>query len=522
MRLGLALALGASFVRGGGGAAPDPDLTVPDAANNRAYFSPAGPFWQDVARTVPATTTGDPVKVWDDASGNGQHLIWQSGAVATLAAGGGILHPATSIMTCAATTAGTSWSFYIWSDAPSPSALNFLVGTLAGTGPQIAPMHLGGNTYFATAASNYQTIADTGDEKLRGFSMVGATGTCFVGGSWSTLGLNAVTVAGFTIKDASYAEAHTIRFVVLRNVADSHAVTNAYRRHVSRLINPVNPADDVVKVVVNIHYEGQTAPSVGSAFNNAMLLARAQIPFAKFTHCFSPVYETAGGSHATIAAGVAPLVFAGQDTFGMHVHQTYSLPTAAGVTALDHPTSSSPTTPDGTGYNVLLTAYGLADSTTVFAYAAGIISSYGYGTPTVFTAGNWITDADVRQALAAVGFTHDVSAFPPSLTGPLPAYLQGLIATEWAALTTTSQPYDIATGSGTLRQLVSNCGMAGYDSAANMTARLVAIPADGVGVVSCHFEDATGWADLATALVNFEADCAANGKRVVYITANAA
>ena len=501
----------------------DPDIAIPDSASNRAYFSPAGPFWQDVARTTPATTTGDPVKAWDDLSGLGQHLIWQSGPVSTLAAGGGIDCPAGSIMTSAATTTGTSWSFYIWSDAPSPSALNFLVGELAGTGPQIAPMHLAGDTYFGTAASNYQTIADTGTEKLRGMSMAGATGTCFVGGSWSTLGLNAVTVPSFTLNDdASYQQDHVIRFIVLRNVADDHATTNAYRRHVSRLLYPVNPSFPVKRVVVNIHYEGQTAPSVGSGFNNAMLLARAQIPFAKFTHCFSPIYETAGGSHATIAAGVAPLVFAGQDTFGMHVHQTYSLPTAAGVTALDHPTSSSPTTPDGTGYNVLLTAYGLADSTTVFTYAAGIISSYGYGTPTVFTAGNWITDADVRQALAACGFTHDVSAIPASLVTGLPAYLQGLIAAEWPSLTTTSQPYDIATGSGNLRQLVANCGMCSYDTAAAIGALLIAIPTGSIGVVSCHFEDASGLADLATALLLLEADAVANSYTVEYIRAEAA
>lgn len=513
-----------SFSCGRSQVSVDPYLATPNPANNRAYFVPTGPFWQDVARTTPATTTGQNVKVWDDASGSGQHLVWQSGPVSTRSAGGGCLVPAGSVMTCAATTSSSNWSYYIWSDAPSPAALNFLVGQIGGTGPQIAPMHTTDTTYFGTSASNYKTIADTGAEKLRGMACAGADTSCFVGGSQSALTLNAVTVSGFTLnQDTSYQQPHTIRFIVLRNVADGLDVTNAYRRHISRLLYPVNTALPKKRVVVNVHYEGQTVPTVGGGFNNAMNSCRAKIPFAKFTHCFSPLYEIRGlATHAAIAAGFAPLWHQGLDTWGMHIHWYYGLPTAAGVTQQDHPTSSSATAPDGDGYNVLSTAYGLTDSTTIFNYGKGILATYPYGTPKTFTAGNWITNAAVRQALAATGFTHDVSALPPSLATnpPLPVYLNGLIAAEWSTLTTTSQPYTIATGSGNLRQLVANCGMAGYDTPANMRARLNAIPAGQVGVVSVHFEDGAGLADLATALLGFETDCA-GVTTIEYISAEA-
>lgn len=496
---------------------PDPDLTTPDPANNLAYFVPSGPFWQDVARTMPATA-GQNYKVWDDASGNGQHRVWQSGPVATVLADGGGFEPAGCVMTCLAASTGTSWSFYIWSDAPSPFGLNFLVGNLGGTGIQIAPVHTAGLTYFATAASNYQTIVDEPSEKLRGMAMTGASASAFCGGDQVALTLNAITVSGFTTNaDATYQSDHTIRFIVLRNVADALDVTNAYRRHVSRLLYPINPDDDVIKVAIVWHFEGQVAPGVGTALNNIMLQQRARTPFAKYALAFSPVYETEGGSHAAIAAGFAPLVHAGLDAVWMHIHWYFSVAIAAGVTPADHPTSSSPTAPDGSGYGVLSTAYNLANSTTIFNAMKAIIASYGYGTPTGFVAGNWLTNAVVRQALAASGFTHDASALPPSLAAILPAYLQGLIGTEWSSLTETSQPYDIVTGSGTLRQIVTNCGMASYDDASDMAARLAAIPAGGAGVISCHFEDSPGMIALADALVEFEAHCAANGKRIVHV-----
>ncbi|MBP9863228.1 MAG: hypothetical protein KBD62_35105 [Kofleriaceae bacterium] len=528
MRLGLALALGASFVRGGG-PAPDPDLTVPDAANNRAYFSPAGPFWQDVARTVPATTTGDPVKAWDDLSGLGQHLIWQSGPVSTLAAGGGIDCPAGSIMTCAATTSGTSWSFYIWSDAPAISALNFMIGEAGVPGIAIAPMHLTNRTYFGTNGSNYQYIDnDTGDEKLRGMAITGATAECFVGGSQSQLILNAITVAGFTTNDdPTYQAAHTIRFIVLRDVADTLEGTNAYRRHVSRTLNPINPADDVIRVVVGVHYEGLTPPAVGSPYNNAQVLARARLPFAKFTHLFSANYEVLGTSHATVAAGFAPLFHASRDEFGMHIHWLFELATALGITIELYPTIGGATAPDGLGgYNTFATAYNLAAHRAFVEYSADILETYGYGRPKTFVTGNWLTTDALLQALVEDGFTHDVSAFPTTLTTvpPFTTYSQGELTTRFAGATETSQPFDrsISGFGSTIRQITANCGMTSYDAAADMLARLIAIPAGQVGMVSTHENDIAGWTQIATALEDFETHCAANGKRVVYITANAA
>ena len=51
---------------------------------------PSGPFWQNTARTTPAGV-GDPVRVWDDSSGNGLHAVAPSDAERPLrAAAGGV------------------------------------------------------------------------------------------------------------------------------------------------------------------------------------------------------------------------------------------------------------------------------------------------------------------------------------------------------------------------------------------------------------------------------------------------
>lgn len=45
------------------------------ATGATARYTPAGPFWQNFARTTPATADAQEVHAWDDMSGNGHHLL---------------------------------------------------------------------------------------------------------------------------------------------------------------------------------------------------------------------------------------------------------------------------------------------------------------------------------------------------------------------------------------------------------------------------------------------------------------
>ncbi len=55
--------------QGGGASTPDTIL----GADLHRWFKGDGTLWQDSGRTTPATSDGDPVGAWDDASGNGGH-----------------------------------------------------------------------------------------------------------------------------------------------------------------------------------------------------------------------------------------------------------------------------------------------------------------------------------------------------------------------------------------------------------------------------------------------------------------
>jgi hypothetical protein len=44
-------------------------------AGLQLWLPASGTYWQDSDRTIPATADNDPVGAWDDASGNGRHMI---------------------------------------------------------------------------------------------------------------------------------------------------------------------------------------------------------------------------------------------------------------------------------------------------------------------------------------------------------------------------------------------------------------------------------------------------------------
>ncbi len=503
---------------------PDPDRTAPDPANTRGMFLPSGPFYQDTTMTVLATT-GQNVKAWFDASGNGCHLLWSTGAVPTAAVGGGIFLPLGAYLTSTASAPTGTWSLYVWSDGPNPAALNHVAGEGSGYSNGIFPHHLTDRTYFGSGGT-YDFIADTPTEKLRGMSAFGGTIEAFCGGSQSQLSLSSAAFSSLKIgePDPTFQYTGTVRFVSLRDVSDGQPLQNAHKRFAHRLLNPINPNDDVIRVAINIHYEGLVTPAVGSPNNNAHVLMRARVPFSKLTHCFSAGYELLGNSHATVAAGFNPLFHDLMDVIGMHIHWIFELPTACGITIIDHPTIGGALVPDGNGgYNTLSTAYNLADHRIMCAYVKSIIETYGKGSPKIFVCGNWITCDDLLQALKEIGFEREVSVLPPALaTMPLfTVYTNGIISSQWPNATTDgpgSQAYMINTPAGQMKQFVSNIGMTSYGTDQEMLDRLIALADGQLGVISNHENDPAGWAQLATVLESFEAHCASNSKRVQYVT----
>jgi len=78
-----------------------------------ALYVDTGPYWQDSARTVPATEAGHLVRVWDDVSGNGRHAVApDEGSRLSVAATGGLELPASGTRRLIASLGLTasSWS----------------------------------------------------------------------------------------------------------------------------------------------------------------------------------------------------------------------------------------------------------------------------------------------------------------------------------------------------------------------------------------------------------------------------
>lgn len=177
---------------------PAPIIPIPNAAFCLAMYKRIGPFWQDVAGTVPATTTGDPVKRWDDSSGNGKHATWSSGNVPTLGASGGIVMPVGGAQLEANVTTGgsTTWTMYQRATDANTSDLgwSWVTGNPGTPSTGIAPSYSTGTQMAMGLSGAYNTSAgaDTGLLKTRGLAVSGVNYTAFIdSGTVSSTGIAA-------------------------------------------------------------------------------------------------------------------------------------------------------------------------------------------------------------------------------------------------------------------------------------------------------------------------------------------
>lgn len=511
---GLGLGLGFARARSGGGPAPDPDAATPDPTNVAANGHPSGPFWQDFAKTTPATA-GQTWRVWQARDGSGD-LLYVSGTLPTVDAGGGAFVPAGTRLSSSAAVLGDEWTFYVWSDAPSTPTPNFMVGSIAAGGPTVAPNHNGDGTAFGAAATTYGWIADDGTEKLRGYSVLGdGNAIAFVGGSQSQIVVGTSDASGGVHfnAEALYTVDHVIRYWSLREGADSQALQNAHRRHVYRALHPIDPEAPVLRVAFVLHTEGKQAFEVGSVHHNWCVLTKARMPFAVWSVAWNPTFVTQGLMTVPQAqASLGALRELGRDVTCLHEHWLQSYCLAAGTTYNDHPTVSGALVPDGgtpPGYLVLATAHDLAAHRLLVAYGVDAVTEQAGEPPVAHVAGNYLTSDALCQALAENGITHELSAIGSELTTTYAPYEQAELDARWPTVEPDTQPYDVSTPGGPLRQLAI-AGMTGQGH--DIADRIIAQADDGKSwVVHCHnneLGDLQEWSDVYQEIFDH---CAANG-----------
>lgn len=164
----------------------------PDIASTRAIFAKTGPFWQDTTRTVPATTTGDPVKCWDDTSGLGNHWLWASGNVPTLRAGGGI-NVTNAILTSSAGSSGSSWSLY--SRHKDGGGAGIAICDVSNPVTTYIEAYTGGFAYIGIAGASAVSITDPVNDSIRGMVSSSGASVAFVDSAETALGAAATLVS---------------------------------------------------------------------------------------------------------------------------------------------------------------------------------------------------------------------------------------------------------------------------------------------------------------------------------------
>ena len=163
---------------------------------------PSGPFWQNTARTTPAGV-GDPVRVWDDSSGNGLHAVAPSDAERPLrAAAGGVDWNSATPTTLVIPYTGTSaFSLYHRGTRDSTSDDEFMVSDAAGSD----------NTFLRGNADNVFARVDSGGMAYAlqaGFPITDTVASMVVNGagsaSWVAVGTGKTTTTSGTMSSGYF------------------------------------------------------------------------------------------------------------------------------------------------------------------------------------------------------------------------------------------------------------------------------------------------------------------------------
>jgi len=257
-----------------------------------------------------------------------------------------------------------------------------------------------------------------------------------------------------------------------------------------------------VQIVVSVDWEGDDLLAANLEAMKAFRRGHPDVPLVQFLN--AAYYFKPDADAARTTSRIASVLSSG-DELGLHIHGWRRLFEASGV-----PFRSSPTfwgtsidlracTYD-CGHDVPLGAYTTGELRSVIRSSMTTLRAQGFATGTSFRAGGWMAPGSVLEALTAEGITVDASAanvplLADELAGrPIVAWLRQL----WGSVSSTTQPFEVRTGSGSLKELPDNGALADYVTAEEMVsvfqahkARLSANPqADTVMSIGFHQETA--------------------------------
>lgn len=402
-------------------------------------------YWEDLAKTEPATTPGvSPVRDWRALIGTDMALV--SGTPGTLAVGGGVAFPAGGAAYRSTTGSNNVFTVLVCCD-PNPAIAyesNFVLTSSSNEVSSFVEANAdAGGAAFGVGGDYILNVTDDKLQGTRGISVNGTAARAFTELTRVSDTVLLGTYATYQMGTANptFFFKGTVRSFLAYNIAlDDAQITVAMQFLASGNLPPA-----IVDVIVPIHYEGQPSETLIGAPLTAMLALHAAHPDVPLTQCLSPSsYYTLGLPSATVTARINANLKP-TDERAMHAHGQFAWITASGTTALALQTYSSTTVPSATGYDTLLNFYSQVNFTTVATFGRQLLLGQGFQGVTTFLAGGFMIAAPQRVALVASGFTRDLSPVPPSLTSA--AYigaglnnLQSSLAAEYPTVTPVSQP----------------------------------------------------------------------------------
>lgn len=232
-------------------------------------------------------------------------------------------------------------------------------------------------------------------------------------------------------------------------------------------------------VVVSVDWEGR---SLLPENLQRMAAFRRKHPDVPMQHFLNAAYYTRPGIDAAQFSRAIHEVLLPEDDHGLHIHAWRSLLAAAGVEAADLQGVIKNSTvafraaddwgffPAEPGYDVPIEDFAVDALGRMMRTSTRILVEAGFGSPVTFRAGGWMSGPKVQQALVINGFTLDCSAglFAPVLRrfGEIP--LCERMRQLWPAIDDTSQPFQVATPSGSLWELPNNAALVDYMTAGDV------------------------------------------------------
>jgi hypothetical protein len=263
---------------------------------------------------------------------------------------------------------------------------------------------------------------------------------------------------------------------------------------------------------------------------------REGFPEVKLVQFLNAAYFTKEEADASAAKAQIGRALLPGDELGLHIHGWKSLFEASGVTFRDEPTfwdENGVVTGcsfDDCGHEVPISAYETDELVKVIRFSNDVLEENGFGRPWSFRAGGWMARENVREALVLEGFVTENSAVPAdflaSEIGDLP--LHGWVDELWTGTKSTSQPFELETGVGTILEIPDNGALADYMTADEMVQVYEDCKAvyeddpkhDVVVSIGFHQETAAKYVPrVEDALAKIFADAEENGIRVKVVTA---